>query len=75
VKGLNFPAHAIPLEFLNGILARTYRQVRDQLPVDLLSPLRRASFLRVDDGERKFRILFLFADGRKNPNPALFDFH
>jgi hypothetical protein len=62
------------LEFFNGISARTYRQVRDQLPVDLLSPLRRGSFLRVDDGERKFRILFLFADGRENLDPAIFDF-
>jgi len=27
----------------------------------------------MDDGEREFRILLLFADGRKNRDPAVFD--
>jgi hypothetical protein len=74
VKGLNLPSHPISFKFFNGSLTRANRPVCEQLPVDLLSPSRRSAFLGMDDGERKFRVLLLFADGRKNPNPAVFDF-
>lgn len=74
MKGLYLPAHAVPFEFFDGLIARAHGQVGDQFPVDPLSPLRCSAFLRVDDREHEFRILLLFADGRKNPDPAVSDF-
>ena len=73
MKGLYLPAHAVPLELFNGLVARAYRQIRDQFPVDLFSPLRCSALLRMDDREREFRVLLVFADRRKNADATISD--
>src|SRR5258708_515166 len=50
VEHLDLPSQSIPVELLNGVLARLNRQIGDQLPIDFLSVLRCPALLGMDHG-------------------------
>lgn len=49
MEHLDFPAHRVPVDLLDGLSAPANGQVRDQFPFDRLSALGRAALRGVDD--------------------------
>jgi hypothetical protein len=72
MESLN-PTHGIPFQLPDGIRAGLYGQVRNELPVDPLSILGCTPFLGVQHSKVQLRVLFLFSNGRKNPNATIAD--
>ena len=58
VEHLDLPSQSIPVEFLDGVVARLDRQISDQLPVDFLSVPRCPAFLDMDHSQGKCGISF-----------------
>jgi len=75
VEGFDLPALRIPLQFFDGLAARTHRQVRQQLPVNRLPALGRVPFLGMDDGEQQLRSVFAFVVRRPDPQAAIANLH
>lgn len=74
VEQFDLPAHRIPVQFLNGGLEGSHRQVGEQLPGNFLTAPGRSPFRGVDHGERKFWIVFPFSNRGKNLQLLILDF-
>ncbi|SAL88752.1 hypothetical protein AWB67_07653 [Caballeronia terrestris] len=62
VKHLYFPSQRVPVEFLDSLLARSDRQVGDQLPLNAFAARGYTSFEGVNDGQLQGGITTLLAD-------------
>ena len=63
VEYLNLPPQRIPFQFLDGVRARAHRQVRNQLPLDFLSVLRRPTLVGMDHCQFSVGYRFCFPIG------------
>jgi len=70
VEDLDLPAQSIPADLLDRLLGALHLEICQQLPVDRLTPGRRINLGRVDDGEIKSRVAFLFANRWQDVDPA-----
>src|SRR5208283_672104 len=74
VKGLYFPSHRVPFQLLDRVRLAGDRQVRDQLPLDPLTILRRTALGRMNHRQLQIAIALLLADRRADPDLLVLDF-
>src|ERR1039457_150974 len=72
MKYLDLPAQRVPTELLDRFCFRGNLKIGDKLPVNPLAAIGSVTFLRMNDGERQWRVPFVFSPRRQNLNAAIF---
>ncbi len=73
MEDFDLPSQRVPFDLLDGVLARSDREIGEELLLDLLSPLRPSLLLSVDHGQSECGIFGLLADRRQDAYLAIPD--